>query len=53
MLDAFNAQPLLDLGMRLRKGSGTAVAVPLLRMAYALHNEMVTFVEAGVSEKSD
>ncbi len=51
MLAALNAQPLLDLGMRLGEGSGAAVAVPLLRMACALHNEMATFAEAGVSEK--
>ncbi len=51
VLDALDAQPLLDLGMRLGEGSGAAVAVPLLRMACALHNEMATFAEAGVSEK--
>lgn len=52
VLDALGAKPLLDLGMRLGEGSGAAVAVPLLRMACALHNEMATFAEAGVSEKS-
>ncbi len=52
VLDALDARPLLDLGMRLGEGSGAAVAVPLLRMACALHNEMATFAEAGVSEKS-
>lgn len=52
MLKALGAEPLLDLGMRLGEGSGAAVAVPLLRHACALHNEMATFAEAGVSEKS-
>ncbi len=52
VLDALDARPLLDLGMRLGEGSGAAVAVPLLRMACALHNDMATFAEAGVSEKS-
>ncbi|MBI3899416.1 MAG: nicotinate-nucleotide--dimethylbenzimidazole phosphoribosyltransferase [Gammaproteobacteria bacterium] len=52
MLSALSAQPLLDLGMRLGEGSGAAATVPLLRMACALHNEMATFAEAGVSEKS-
>lgn len=52
MLKALKAEPLLDLGMRLGEGSGAAVAVPLLRHACALHNEMATFAEAGVSEKS-
>jgi nicotinate-nucleotide--dimethylbenzimidazole phosphoribosyltransferase len=51
VLDALDAQPLLDLGMRLGEGSGAAVAVPLLRMACALHNDMATFAEADVSEK--
>lgn len=51
MLDALQAAPLLQLGMRLGEGSGAAVAVPLLRLACALHNDMATFAEAGVSEK--
>lgn len=51
MLQALKAEPLLQLGMRLGEGSGAAVAVPVLRMACALHNEMATFAEAGVSEK--
>jgi len=51
MLDALQAEPLLQLGMRLGEGSGAAVAVPLLQLACALHNDMATFAEAGVSEK--
>ncbi len=51
ILQALKAEPLLDIGMRLGEGSGAAVAVPLLRMACALHNGMATFDEAGVSEK--
>lgn len=51
MLDALRAQPLLDLGMRLGEGTGAAAAVPLLRLACALHNEMATFADAGVTEK--
>ncbi|MEG3640556.1 nicotinate-nucleotide--dimethylbenzimidazole phosphoribosyltransferase [Magnetococcus sp. PR-3] len=42
-------EPILDLGMRLGEGSGAALAVPVLRMACALHNEMATFEQAGVS----
>jgi nicotinate-nucleotide--dimethylbenzimidazole phosphoribosyltransferase len=52
ILEALKARPLLDLGMRLGEGSGAAVAVPTLRLACLLHNEMATFAEAGVSEKS-
>ena len=51
MLNALNAETLLELGMRLGEGSGAGVAVPVLRMACALHNDMATFAEAGVSEK--
>lgn len=49
VLRALEARPLLSLGMRLGEGSGAAVAVPLLRLACALHNEMATFAEAGVA----
>lgn len=52
VLAALGAEPLLDLGMRLGEGSGAAVAVPLLRLACALHNEMATFAEAQVSTRS-
>ncbi len=51
ILDALAARPLLDLGLRLGEGSGAASAVPLLRLACALHNEMATFAEAGIAEK--
>jgi nicotinate-nucleotide--dimethylbenzimidazole phosphoribosyltransferase len=51
LLHALEAKPLLSLGMRLGEGSGAAVAVPLLRLACALHNDMATFAEASVSEK--
>ena len=52
VLDALSAKTLLDLQMRLGEGSGAAIAVPLLRMACALHNDMATFAEAQVSEKN-
>ncbi len=49
LLDALDAKPLLELGLRLGEGSGAASAVPLLRLACALHNGMATFAAAGVS----
>jgi nicotinate-nucleotide--dimethylbenzimidazole phosphoribosyltransferase len=49
LLEALDAEPLLNLGMRLGEGSGAAVALPLLRAACALHGRMATFAEAGVS----
>lgn len=51
VLEAMDAHPLLQLDMRLGEGSGAAVAVPLLRLACALHNGMATFSEATVSGK--
>ena len=51
IMEALQAKPLLDLGMRLGEGSGAAVAVPLLRQACLLHTRMATFDQAGISER--
>jgi nicotinate-nucleotide--dimethylbenzimidazole phosphoribosyltransferase len=48
-LGALNATPLLDLGLRLGEGSGAALAVPLVRAAAAIINDMASFADAGVS----
>ncbi len=53
ILQALEADPLVNLAMRLGEGSGAAVTVSLLRMACRLHNEMATFSEAQVSGKND
>jgi nicotinate-nucleotide--dimethylbenzimidazole phosphoribosyltransferase len=49
VLAALDADPLLDLGLRLGEASGAATAVPLLRLACDLHAGMATFAQAGVS----
>lgn len=49
LLRALDASPVLDLDLRLGEASGAASAVPLLRLACALHNGMATFTQAGVS----
>ena len=49
VLAALGAEPLLSLEMRLGEGTGAAVAVPVLRLACALHGGMATFAEAGVA----
>ncbi len=51
VLEALDAEPLLNLNMRLGEGSGAALVVPLLQSACALHNQMATFAEAAVSAK--
>jgi nicotinate-nucleotide--dimethylbenzimidazole phosphoribosyltransferase len=49
VLEALGAKPLLDLGFRLGEGSGALTALPLMRLACALHADMATFAEAGVA----
>ncbi|MDB6060116.1 MAG: Nicotinate-nucleotide--dimethylbenzimidazole phosphoribosyltransferase [Verrucomicrobiaceae bacterium] len=51
LIEHLDVRPLLNLDMRLGEGSGAAVAVPLLRMACALHNQMASFESAGVSRE--
>jgi len=49
VLEELQARPIFDLGLRLGEGSGAALALPILRLACALHNGMATFDEASVS----
>lgn len=51
VLEVLQAEPLLDLGLRLGEGSGAALAVPLVRLACELHNGMATFAEAAVADR--
>ena len=49
MLAQLQAQPLLNLGLRLGEGSGAALAWPLLQSACAILREMASFEAAGVA----
>lgn len=49
VLRAVDAEPLLDLGMRLGEGTGAALAFMLLRASADIYNNMATFAGAGVS----
>jgi nicotinate-nucleotide--dimethylbenzimidazole phosphoribosyltransferase len=49
MLDAINARPLLQLGLRLGEGTGAALALPMLHAAANFLNQMATFASASVS----
>jgi nicotinate-nucleotide--dimethylbenzimidazole phosphoribosyltransferase len=51
MLDWLGVEPLIDLDLRLGEGTGALLALPLLRSATAMLNEMATFESAGVSGK--
>ncbi len=49
VLEALSAEPILDLKLRLGEGSGAAVALPIVRLACALHAQMATFEEARIA----
>jgi nicotinate-nucleotide--dimethylbenzimidazole phosphoribosyltransferase len=51
MLEWLGVEPLIDLDLRLGEGTGALLALPLLRSACAMLNEMATFESAQVSER--
>ncbi|MGQ0769644.1 nicotinate-nucleotide--dimethylbenzimidazole phosphoribosyltransferase [Acinetobacter baumannii] len=49
ILQQLNAEPILNMNLRLGEGSGAGTALALVKMACALHNQMATFAQAAVS----
>lgn len=49
VLAELGLEPLLDLRLRLGEATGALLALPLIAAAGALHREMATFADAGVS----
>lgn len=50
VLDALQAKPLLNLGLRLGEGSGSVCAYPIVESAVRMINEMHSFQQAAVTK---
>jgi nicotinate-nucleotide--dimethylbenzimidazole phosphoribosyltransferase len=53
VLQYLNAEPLLQLAMRLGEGTGCAAGFPLIKMAVEILNKMASFDSAAVSSKTN
>lgn len=53
VLKHLELEPLLNLRLRLGEGTGAALAMPIVEAACKILDEMATFAQAGVSERSD
>ena len=51
VLSHLGLRPLLNLGMRLGEGTGSALAMPLIEAAAACLSDMATFQEASVTDR--
>lgn len=53
VLQRMDAEPLLDLGLRLGEGTGAAMALPLLQAACAFYNDMASFDSTNIEVNLD
>ncbi|MHB1347997.1 MAG: nicotinate-nucleotide--dimethylbenzimidazole phosphoribosyltransferase [Candidatus Humimicrobiaceae bacterium] len=52
VMETLGIKPLFNLDMRLGEGTGAALGISIAEASVKIMNEMATFKEAGVSEKS-
>lgn len=52
LLEELGLEPLLRLGMRLGEGSGAALAIPVVRSAIAVLDEMGSFADLGLPDET-
>jgi nicotinate-nucleotide--dimethylbenzimidazole phosphoribosyltransferase len=53
MLEHLQASSLLQLDMRLGEGTGAALAMPIIQCAAAFMDQMASFDDAQVSNKTN
>ncbi len=53
MMQYFNAEPVLNLDLRLGEGTGAAIAYPIIQGAIAMINDMTSFDEAKITDTTD
>ncbi|HNX68953.1 MAG TPA: nicotinate-nucleotide--dimethylbenzimidazole phosphoribosyltransferase [Candidatus Omnitrophota bacterium] len=53
LLEHLKVEPILNLDMRLGEGTAAALAMGILSAAVRVYNEVATFSEAGVSNRSE
>lgn len=49
VLEQLQANPILDMGLRLGEGSGATASLAMIRLACDIHANMATFEQAGVA----